>query len=145
VPLLPLEFQEFRRCQLSPIRLCVPANYCIRRNASTKKTLLSRTAFHPHNLLFCNSNLSTLTLCNPNVISLHVPTNSQHVSLIMLSKSDHVATVVVIVNLLVGVEELVLRIQCPYPQWNEGFECSLPQHSNFVKEDWQDSIKPGIS
>jgi hypothetical protein len=92
-----------------------------------QKLQLSQTASRPHNLLFYNSNLSTLTLCSPTVISLHAPTYSQHVSLIMLSKPGHVATIVAIVNLLLGVE-LELRIQRPL-QWNEGFECSLPQPS----------------
>ena len=73
----------------------------------------------------------------------HVPTNLQHVSLIMLSKSNHVATVVAITNLLLQVE-LVLTFQCPY-QWDEGFECSLLQPSNFAKVDWQDSIGPGLN
>ena len=77
------------------------------------------------------------------MISLHVPTNLQHVSLIMLSKSNHVATVVAITNLLLQVE-LVLTFQCPY-QWDEGFECSLLQPSNFAKVDWQDSIGPGLN
>jgi hypothetical protein len=108
-----------------------------------RKLQLSRTAFRPHNLLFYNNNLSTLTLCNPTAISLYVPTNFQHVSLIMLAKSGHVATVVATDNLLVEVE-LVLTFQCPY-QWNEGFECSLPQPSNFAKVDRQDSIKPGLN
>jgi hypothetical protein len=108
-----------------------------------QKLQLSRTAFHPHNLLFYNNNLSTLTLCNPTVISLHVSTNFQHVSLIMLAKSNHVATVVAIINLLVEVE-LVLTFQCP-DQWDEGFECSLSQEpSNFAKVDWH-SIGPGLN
>ena len=108
-----------------------------------RKLQLSWTAFRPHNLLFYNNNLSTLTQCNPTVISLHVPTNSQHVSLIMLAKSGHVATVVAITNSLLEVE-LVLTFQCSY-QWDEGFECSLPQPSNFAKIDRQDSIGPGLN
>jgi hypothetical protein len=88
-----------------------------------QKLQLSRTAFRPHNLLFYNNHMSTLTLGNPTVISLHVPTNLQHVSLIMLSKSNHVATVVAITNLLLQVE-LVLTFQCPY-QLDKGFECAL--------------------
>ena len=108
-----------------------------------RKLQLSRTAFRPHNLLFYNNNLSTLTQCNSTAISLYVPTNFQHVSLIMLAKSGHVATVVATVNLLVKVE-LELTFQCPY-QWDEGFECSLPQPSNFAKVDRQDSIGPGLN
>ena len=108
-----------------------------------RKLQLSRTAFRPHNLLFYNNNLSTFTLGNPTVISLHVLTYLQHVSLIMLSKSNHVATVVAITNLLLQVE-LEVTFQCPY-QWDEGFECSLPQPSNFAKVDRQDSIGPGLN
>jgi hypothetical protein len=87
--------------------------------------------------------LSTLTQCNSTAISLHVLTNFQHVSLIMLAKSGHVATVVATVNSFVKAE-LVLTFQCPY-QWDEGFECSLPQPSNFAKVDRQDSIGPGLN
>lgn len=108
-----------------------------------RKLQLSRTAFRPHNLLFYNNNLSIFDLGNSTANSLHVPTNLQHVSLIMLSKSNHVATVVAITNLLLEVE-LVLTFQCPY-QWDEGFECSLPQPSNFAKVDRQDSIGPGLN
>ena len=108
-----------------------------------RKLQLSRTAFRPHNLLFYNNNLSTLTQCNSTAIFLYVPTNFQHVSLIMLAKSGHVATVVATVNSLVKVE-LELTFQCPY-QWDEGFECLLPQPSNFAKVDWQDSIGPGLN
>jgi hypothetical protein len=61
----------------------------------------------------------------------------------MLAKSGHVATVVATVNSLVKVE-LELTFQCPY-QWDEGFECLLPQPSNFAKVDWQDSIGPGLN
>jgi hypothetical protein len=92
-----------------------------------RKLQLSRTAFRPHNLLFYNSNLSTLNPCYLTGNTLHVSTNSQHVSFIMLAKSDHVATVVASVNLLVGAAS-ELRLHCHH-QWNEGFECSLPQHS----------------
>jgi len=108
-----------------------------------RKLQLSRTAFRPHNLLFYNNNLSIFDLGNSTANSLHVPTNLQHVSLIMLSKSNHVATVVAITNLLLEVE-LVLTFQCPY-QWDEGFECSLPLPSNFAKVDRQDSIGPGLN
>ena len=68
-----------------------------------QKLQLSRTVFRPHNLQFRNSNLSRLNPCNTTGITLHVSTNSQHVSFIMLSKSNHVATVVASFNLLVGV------------------------------------------
>ena len=57
------------------------------------KLQLSRTAFHPHNLQCLSSNLSKLNTRNTAGISLHVSTYSQHVSFIMLAKSDHVATV----------------------------------------------------
>ncbi|KAI2509805.1 hypothetical protein MHU86_4658 [Fragilaria crotonensis] len=61
----------------------------------------------------------------------------------MLAKSGHVATVVATVNSFVKAE-LVLTFQCLY-QWDEGFECSLPQPSNFAKVDRQDSIGPGLN
>ena len=61
----------------------------------------------------------------------------------MLAKYYHVATVVAIVDLEVGVLS-VLRLQCHH-QWDEGFECSLPQHSYFAKGGLQDSIKPGLN
>ena len=108
-----------------------------------RKLQLSRTAFHPHNLQFRNSNLLKLNTCNTTEITLHVSTNFQHVSFIMVAKSDHVATVVASVDLLVGAL-WELPLHCHY-QWNEGFECSLPQHSNFVKADLQDSIRPGLN
>ena len=112
-----------------------------------RKLQLSRTAFRPHNLLFYNTNLSTFNPCNSTELTLHVLTNYQHVSLIMLAKSGHVATVVATVNSLVKLE-LELTFQCPY-QWDEGFECSLPQHpetlANFGKTVLQDSIKPGLN
>ena len=108
-----------------------------------RKLQLSRTAFYPHNLQFRNSDLSKLNTCNTTGITLHVSTNFQHVSFIMLAKSDHVATVVASVNLLVAVV-FVLPLHCLY-QWNEGFECSLPQHFNFAKADLQDSIRPGLN
>ena len=96
-----------------------------------RKLQLSRTAFRPHNLLFYNTNLPTLNPCNPTALTLHVLTNSQHVSFIMLAKSNHVATVVASINLPVKTLSL-LRLHC-YHQCNEGFECSLPQHSKL----WQ--------
>jgi hypothetical protein len=111
-----------------------------------RKLQLSRTPFRPHNLLFYNNNLSIFDLGNSTANSLHVLSNFQHVSLIMLAKSGHVATVVAIitfVNSLVKAE-LVLTCQCLY-QWDEGFECSLPQPSNFAKVDRQDSIGPGLN
>jgi hypothetical protein len=111
-----------------------------------RKLQLSRTPFRPHNLLFYNNNLSIFDLGNSTANSLHVLSNFQHVSLIMLAKSGHVATVVAIitfVNSLVKTE-LVLTCQCLY-QWDEGFECSLPQPSNFAKVDRQDSIGPGLN
>jgi hypothetical protein len=92
-----------------------------------RKLQLSRTAFRPHNLLFYNTNLSTLNPCNSTELTLHVLTNCQHVSLIMLAKSNHVATVVAGIDLLIKALSL-LRLHC-YHQWNEGFECSLQQHS----------------
>jgi hypothetical protein len=65
----------------------------------------------------------------------------------MLAKSNHVATVVASFDLLVKALSL-LRLHC-YHQWNEGFECSLPQHpetlANFGKTDLQDSIEPGLN
>ena len=61
----------------------------------------------------------------------------------MLAKSDHVATVVASVDLLVGAS-WELQLHCHY-QWNEGFECSLPQRSSFAKVDLQDSIRPGLN
>ena len=107
-----------------------------------RKLQLSRTAFHPHNLQFRTSNLSKLNTCNSTGINFHVSTNFQHVSFIMLAKSNHVATVVASVDLLVGASwELPLHY---HYQWNEGFECSLPQRSNFAKADLQDSIRPWI-
>jgi hypothetical protein len=51
----------------------------------------------------------------------------------MLAKSSHVATVVASIDLSVGALSL-LRLHC-YHQWDEGFECSLPQHSKL----WQNS------
>jgi len=108
-----------------------------------QKLQLSWTAFRPQSLLFYNINLSTLTLCNSTGITLHVSAYSQHVSFIMLAKYNHVATVVAIVDLEVGVLS-VLRLQCHH-QWDEGFECSLPQHSNFAKGGLQDSIKLGLN
>ena len=108
-----------------------------------RKLQLSRTPFRPHNLLFYNNNLSIFDLGNSTANSLHVLSNFQHVSLIMLAKSGHVATVVATVNSFVKAE-LVLTFQCPY-QWDEGFECLLPQPSNFAKVDWQDSIGPGLN
>jgi hypothetical protein len=69
------------------------------------------------------------------------------VSFITFAKYDHVATVVVSNDLQVGVA-LVLRLQCHSYQWNEGFECSLPQHHLtcfFAKGDLKDSIKPGLN
>ena len=59
-----------------------------------QKLQLSRTDFRPHNLLFYNTNLSTSNPCNSTELTLHVLTNCQHVSLIMLAKFNHVATVV---------------------------------------------------
>jgi hypothetical protein len=49
----------------------------------------------------------------------------------MLAKSNHVTTVVASIDLPVGALSL-LRLHCHY-QCNEGFECSLPQHSKL----WQ--------
>ena len=73
-----------------------------------RKLQLSRTAFRPHNLLFYNTNLSTLNPCNSTELTLHVLTNCQHVSLIMLAKSNHVASVLVAsINLPVGALSLV--------------------------------------
>jgi hypothetical protein len=53
----------------------------------------------------------------------------------MLAKSNHVATVVASIDLPVKALTL-LRLNC-YHQWNEGFECSLPQHSKL----WQTLAK----
>jgi hypothetical protein len=101
-----------------------------------QKLQLSRTAFRPHNLLFYNTNLSTLSPCNSTELTLHVLTNCQHVSLIMLAKSNHhVATVVTGIDLLIKALSL-LRVHCYY-QWNEGFECSLQQYSKI----WQTLAK----
>jgi hypothetical protein len=65
----------------------------------------------------------------------------------MLAKSNHVATVVASINLPVKTLSL-LRLHF-FHQWNEGFECSLPQHSKLwqtlAKTDLQDSIKPGLN
>jgi hypothetical protein len=104
-----------------------------------RKLQLSRTAFRPQNLLFYNNHLSTLTLGNPTVISLHVPTNLQHVSLIMLSKSNHVATVVAITNLLLQVE-LVLTFYVLI----SGMLKALNVHS-YNPLTSQDSIGPGLN
>jgi hypothetical protein len=83
-----------------------------------------------------NTNLSTLNPCNSTELTRHVLTNCQHVSLIMiLAKSNHVATVVAGIDLLVKVLSL-LRLHC-YHQWNEGFECSFQQHSKL----WQTLAK----
>jgi hypothetical protein len=68
---------------------------------SVRKLQLSRTAFRPHNLLFYNTNLSTFNPCNSHELTLHVLTNCQHVSLIMMAKFNHVATVVAGIDLLV--------------------------------------------
>jgi hypothetical protein len=100
-----------------------------------RKLQLSRTAFRPHNLLFYNTNLSTFYPCNSTELILHVLTNRQHVSLIMLAKSYHVATVVAGINSLVKALSL-LKVHCHH-QWNEGFECSLQQHSKL----WQTLAK----
>jgi hypothetical protein len=62
----------------------------------------------------------------------------------MLAKYNHAATVDAIVDLEVIGVSLVLRLQCHH-QWDEGFECSLPQHSNFAKGGLRDSIKPGLN
>ena len=136
VPLLTLA--EPRCRQLSPIRLWIRSFsrqlYTAIRQYK-KKLLLSRTAFRPHNLLFYNTNLSTLNQCNSTELTLHVLTNCQHVSLIMLAKSNHVATVVAGIDMLVKALSL-LRLHC-YHQWNEGFECSLQQHSKL----WQTLAK----
>jgi hypothetical protein len=51
----------------------------------------------------------------------------------MLAKSNHVATVVAGIDLLVKTLSS-LRSHCYY-QWNEGFKCSLQQHSKL----WQNS------
>ena len=107
---------------------------------TVQKLQLSRTAFYPHNLRSRTTKYST---CYTTGITLHVSTNFQHVSFIMLAKSDHVATVVANVDLLVGAS-WELPLHCHY-QWNEGIECSLPQRSNFAKVDLQDSIKPGLN
>jgi hypothetical protein len=96
-----------------------------------RKLQLSRTGFRPHNLLFYNTNLSTSNPCNSTDFSLYVLTNSQHVSFTMLSKSSHVATVVASIGLTVGTLSL-LRLQS-YHQGNEGFECSLPQHTKLCQ------------
>jgi hypothetical protein len=103
-----------------------------------------RVSFRPYNLLFHNTNLSTLNPCNPTALTLHVQTNCQHVSLILLSKSNHVASVVASFNLPVGALSL-LRLHC-FHQWNEGFEY-VHSHNilNFGKTDLQDSIKPGLN
>jgi hypothetical protein len=53
----------------------------------------------------------------------------------MLAKSNHDATVVAGINLLIKALSL-LRVHC-YNQWNEGFECSLQQHSKL----WQTLAK----
>jgi hypothetical protein len=52
----------------------------------------------------------------------------------MLAKSNHVATIVASIDLPMGALSL-LRLHC-YHQWNEGFECSLPQHSKL----WQNRL-----
>jgi hypothetical protein len=77
-----------------------------------RKLQLSRTAFHPHNLLFYKTNLSTLNPCNSTELTMHVLTNCQHVSLIMLAKSNHVATVVAGINLLVKALSLLSSVEC---------------------------------
>jgi hypothetical protein len=121
---------EPRCCQLSPIQLWLHKFLCVLYSygeTPIQKLQLSLTAFRPHNLLFYNTNLSTLNLGNATELTLHVLTNCQHVSLIMLAKPNHVATVVVGINLLVKALSL-LGLHC-YHQWNEGFECSLQQHS----------------
>ena len=100
-----------------------------------RKLQLSRTAFRPHNLLFYNTNLSTLNPCNSTELTLHVLTNCQHVSLIMMAKFNHVATVVAGIDLLVKALSL-LRLHCCH-QWNEDFECSFQQHSKL----WQTLAK----
>ncbi len=96
-----------------------------------RKLQLSQTAFRPHNLLFYNTNLSTSNPCNSTDFFLYVLTNSKHVSFTMLPKSSHVATVVASIGLTVGTLSL-LRLQS-YHQWNEGFECSLPQHTKLCQ------------
>ena len=145
VVVLPLLALEFWHRQLSPIRLwfckLLRALYMVKRQYENYSCPGLFSALITSN--FDNSNLSRLNPCNTTGITLHVSTNSQHVSFIMLAKSNHVATVVASFDLLVGVV-FVLTLQCPY-QWDEGFECSLPQLSNFAKVDWQDSIKPGLN
>jgi hypothetical protein len=65
----------------------------------------------------------------------------------MMAKFNHVAIVVVGIDLLVKAMSL-LRLHC-YHQWYEGFECSLLQHSKrwqtLAKTVLQDSIKPGLN
>jgi hypothetical protein len=100
-----------------------------------RKLQLSRTAFRPHNLLFYNTNLSTFNPCNSTELTLHVLTNCQHVSLIMMAKFNHVATVVAGIDFLVKALSL-LRLHCCH-QWNEDFECSFQQHPKL----WQTLAK----
>jgi hypothetical protein len=69
------------------------------------------------------------------------------VSLIMMAKFNHVATVVAGIDLLVKALSL-LRLHCCH-QWNEDFECSFQQNSKLwqtlAKTVLQDSIKPGLN
>jgi hypothetical protein len=131
VPLLSL---EPRRRQLSPIRVLatlIPM-FTVFGDPPVQKLQLSRTAFRPHNLLFYNTNLSTSNPCNSTDFSPHVLANCQHVSFTMLSKSSHVATVVASIGFLTVGTLSLLRLQS-YHQWNEGFECSLPQHTKLCQ------------
>jgi hypothetical protein len=72
-----------------------------------QKLQLPWTAFCPNNLLFYNTNLSTLNPCNSTELTLHVLTKCQHVSHIKLAKSNNVATVVASIDLPVGAFSLL--------------------------------------
>jgi hypothetical protein len=90
---------------------------------TVRKLQLSQTAFRPHDLHLCISNLPTFNTCNQTVTTLHVSTNSQHVLYHMSAKHDHVATVVAGTNLLLGNGSL-LRVHCHH-QCNEDYNaCS---------------------
>ncbi len=119
---------------VTPIPTCT-----VNGKTPVQKLQLSRTAFRPHNLLFYNTNLSTLNPFNSTESTLHVLTNCQHVSLIMMAKFNHVATVVAGIDLLVKALSL-LRLHCCH-HWNEDLECSFQQHSKLCQTLAKQSCK----
>jgi hypothetical protein len=110
-----------KKCKWHPALATLIPTCTVYDETPVQKLQLFQTAFWPQSLLFYDTNWSTLNPCNPTELTLHVIKNCQHVSLIMLAKSNLAS-----INLPVGAL-LLLRLHC-YHQWNEDFECSLPQH-----------------